>query len=235
MAIYEIVVTDVTCYGALYCVAGWNLTGGGMVRPEPPTANAANEASRFWDAQYAGPGKFFSVGNLVRFEANAPPANFPYPHATEDRLVVVGQSAILGTISVTDTANRAAQSVSQSIPLAFGGALVRANSGKGYVPSGHNGPSLGAVEMNPANIALYVDDDNPNKPKLRARLTDNGSTYDFSVPADASRSRWKAGGLDALRADIQNSQRVHVRLGLSRPFAAMPNSCYAQVNGFLLL
>ena len=28
---YEIVITDVTQYGSLYCVAGWDLQDGGMI------------------------------------------------------------------------------------------------------------------------------------------------------------------------------------------------------------
>jgi hypothetical protein len=87
MATYQIVVTDVTCYGSLYCVAGWDLHADCMIRPEPPRANMASEASKFWDGRFAGPGQFFSVGNVVRFDAAPPPANFLFPHATEDRIV----------------------------------------------------------------------------------------------------------------------------------------------------
>jgi len=87
MLSYEIVVTDVTCYGNLYCVAGWDPGRGHMVRPEPPGANAA-EASKFWDEERAGVGRIFSAGNVVRFAAMPPPSNFPFPHATEDRILV---------------------------------------------------------------------------------------------------------------------------------------------------
>ncbi len=86
MPTYDLIITDVTCYGDLFCVAGWDMNNGGMIRPEPPTANAVAEASRFWSAQHAGPGKFFAVGNRVQFDAAMPPANFPFPHATEDRV-----------------------------------------------------------------------------------------------------------------------------------------------------
>src|SRR4051794_10573696 len=83
---YEIVVTYITNYGSLYCVAGWDLERRHMIRPEPPGANAA-EASKFWGGGFAGPGKIFSVGNAVRFKATRPPADFLFPHATEDRIV----------------------------------------------------------------------------------------------------------------------------------------------------
>ena len=71
MAAYEILVTDVTNYGTLYCVAGTTIDGR-MIRPEPHTAKANNEVSRFWTDAAAGPGKFFSVGNIVSFEAEDP-------------------------------------------------------------------------------------------------------------------------------------------------------------------
>jgi hypothetical protein len=36
MAVYEVIVTDVTCYGTKYCVAGWDRNVGGMVRLNRP-------------------------------------------------------------------------------------------------------------------------------------------------------------------------------------------------------
>jgi hypothetical protein len=41
---YRIIVTEVTNYGNLYCVAGWDLEQNAMVRPEPAPAS-------FWDAR----------------------------------------------------------------------------------------------------------------------------------------------------------------------------------------
>lgn len=91
VATYEIIVTDVTCYGSLYCVAGWDRLTGQMIRPEPPGANAADEASRFWNAGYAGPGKTFAVGNVVTLIATDALPDFLFPHATEDRIVDMGK------------------------------------------------------------------------------------------------------------------------------------------------
>ena len=87
VATYEIIVTDVTCYGSLYCVAGWDRLTGQMIRPEPPGAKASNEPSRFWNSGYAGPGKTFAVGNVVRVGATGALPDFLFPHATEDRMV----------------------------------------------------------------------------------------------------------------------------------------------------
>ena len=236
MATHEIIVTDVTCYGTLYCVAGWDTVNQRMIRPEPSSANVANEASRFWDSQFAGVGRPFSVGNIVRFEASAPPNGFPFPHATEDLVVDVGTSPrVLGHLTLVDVAEAVAAGVAPNLEEAFGGALVRASSGKAHVPAGHVGPSLSAIEKNPGEISFYENTYDPNKRKLRAIVVDAGASYDLSVTADAVRTSWKAGGINGLDADLAASNRVHVRLGLSRPFAAMPNECFLQVNGLYLL
>jgi len=207
-----------------------------MIRPEPSTANVVAEASRFWTDEYAGPGKFFAVGNRVRFDAASAPANFPFPHATEDRIFVAGNnSEIIGQMTTGQIAQAVASGVSASLEEAFGGQLHRAYSGKAHVVAGTRTCSLDAIEVEPASISFYEDNPSPGKRRLRALIDQDGVKYDFSVPADAARSRFLAGGVAALEGDAQASQRIHVRLGLCRPFAAMPNSCYAQVNGLYFL
>ncbi|MER8404220.1 hypothetical protein [Mesorhizobium sp. M0185] len=236
MTTYEIIVTDVTRYGTLYCVAGWDRIRGGMIRPEPSGAIAANEPSRFWDGQHAGPNRTFAVGNIVRFDANAPAANFQFPHATEDRILVAGQPIMLvGQQTVAQTAQAVAGGISPTLEAAFNNGLIRAASNKAHVPIGYNGRSLGAIEIAPNQIQFYVQSFDPAKPQLRSRITVGNNLYDLSVPADAAKSRWQGQGLAGLQADAQASMRIHVRVGLSRPFAAMPNSCYSQVNGLYFL
>lgn len=236
MPTYDLIITDVTCYGELFCVAGWDLNNGGMVRPEPSTANAVAEASRFWGAQHAGPGKFFAVGNRVRFDAAMPPANFPFPHATEDRVVIAGtHHAVLGQMTAAQMVQTVAAGVVASIDECLGGQLHRAYSGKAHVTAGTQTRSLDAIEIDPGSISFYEDNPAPGKRRLRTQIDEGGVEYDFSVPADAARTRFLAGGIAALEADAQASQRIHVRLGLCRPFAAMPTSCYAQVNGLIFL
>jgi hypothetical protein len=235
MPIYTLIITDVTRYGDLFCVAGWDLDNGGMIRPEPPTANAIAEASRFWTGQHAGPGKFFAVGNRVRFNATLPPVNFPFPHATEDRIFAQGNSVVLGQMTAAQIAQSVAPGVSPSLDDAFGGELHRANSGKAHVAAGTQTCSLDAIEIDPGSISFYEDNPAPGKRRLRVLIDQDGVEYDLSVPADAARTRFLAGGVAALEAHAQASQVIHVRLGLCRPFAAMPNSCYAQVNGLYFL
>jgi hypothetical protein len=236
MAIHEIIVTDVTCYGNLYCVAGWDVEQARMIRPEPATANVNAEASRFWSGQSAGAGTFFAVGNRVRFDASPPPQNFPFPHATEDRIYVHGPaSVVVGQLNLGQVADLVADGVSDDITEAFGGQLIRAHSGKAYVAAGTVSNSLDAIEILPGGLAFYEDNPSPGKRRLRALIDQSGVEYDLSVPADAARARFLAGGVAALEAGAAASSRIHVRLGLCRPFAAMPHACYAQVNGLYFL
>jgi hypothetical protein len=235
MAAYEITITDVTCYGTSYCVAGWDSNSGRMVRPEPPGATLASESSKFWDARYAGPGQIFAVGNVVAFEAALPPANFPFPHATEDRIVDLSRPlTLIRQLTLPQTTQAVSAGVSQSLEEAFDGGLVRAASNKAHVADGHVGRSLGAVEIGSNQIRFYVENNSySGKQKLRAHITVGGNLYDPTVPADSARTRWKGSGLAALQSDAKAANRIHVRVGLSRAFAGNP--CYLQVNGLYFL
>lgn len=235
MATYEIIVTDVTCYGSLYCVAGWDRLSSRMIRPEPPGANSKDEASRFWSAAYGGPGKIFSVGNVVRFDAADPQPDFLFPHATEDRIVDLGTPMqVLETLNSAAMVQAIAPGTAASLPLVFDNALVRVNS-KAYVPTGNRGRSLGAIEIPSSDIIFFEHQWQNEAPKLRARVTSAGLVYDLSAPAEAARARWRAAGLAALKADVKASNRVHIRAGLSRPMQTRPNECYSQLNGVILL
>jgi hypothetical protein len=234
MAIYEILVTDVTKYGDRFCVAG-QTADGAMIRPEPAGANAAYEPSRFWPGADAGPDKFFAVGNVVSFEADPPPAHFPYPHATEDRIVrAEGSRKILNTIAEADLAANAQESVSESIAVAFDGGLVRAPSGKAYVPNGFDGRSLGAVEVGPKSLTFHVNNYKPDRPKLRAFVREGDAVYDVAVTSARAHGTWKDAGLNALQQAVNAGAAVHLRLGLSRPFPARPDECYLQINGIFI-
>jgi hypothetical protein len=233
---YEIVVTDVTNYGStLYCVAGWELRHRGMIRPEPPTARAADEPSRFWDMRFAGPGRNFAVGKVLRFEAATPPADFLFPHATEDRIIPrVTNIEVVDELDEVEMIAAAAGSVSRTLEDVFNDGLVRANSGKAYVPMGFEGRSLGAVEM-AANRIRFFEQTSERGKSLRARVTIRDLTYDLSVTADAVRTRWAVAGLAGLQQDQAKADCIHLRVGLARPYAQMNNNCYAQINGVYFL
>ncbi|WP_434848047.1 dual OB domain-containing protein [Bradyrhizobium oligotrophicum] len=236
MSLHNLIITDVTRYGNLFCVAGWDLQNGRMIRPEPPAMDPASEPTRFWGNGDAGPGRFFDVGNVVRFQAKPAPAGSAFPHATEDVIFVKdGEATVVRKMTLAEIANSVASGVAASIDGAFGGTLQRAASGKAYVPAGAQTVSLDALEIEPASISFYEDINSAGKRKLRAQIIQDGIDYDLSIPADSVLAQFSAGGLAALNASAQGSERIHVRLGLSRPFREMPNSCYAQVNGLYFL
>lgn len=237
MNVYQLAITDVTRYGELYCVAGWDLQRGRMVRPEPPGANAGYEPSRFWRGEYAGPGKVFDVGNVVTLaSALSPPADFPLPHRREDRIVQWGSNLNLDFyLDTPDLINAVAGSVSANVRLAFDGGLVKAWNGAGstkaFVKLGHDGRSLGALETTPDKVHFKESSYDPAKLQLRALVRDGITTYDLSVTSEELKRIWKSEGISAVRDKIAQGDRLHIRLGLSRPFPARPNECYAQVNG----
>lgn len=227
---YKVLVTDITQYGSLYCVAGWDIDHGGMVRPEPATSSLQVEASRFWTAELAGPGRIFSERNVVLIEADAPPAVFPFPHATEDRIVRGGSMLeVVGTMTVQESLQVLAAGTSRRVPDAFDGGLVRRGNGKGSVAEGHRGRSLGAIDVPVSNLILFEETDG-NKAKLRAWLDDESQQYNFSVTSDELRTLWREVGCETLQAQIRlHHRRLHVRLGLARAFA--DQGCMGQING----
>ncbi len=241
MAKHQLIVTEVTRYGDLFCVAGWDVQRKMMVRPEPPGASAAYPPSRFWKADYAGNGRVFEVGNVVTLAATRdPPPDFLYPHRTEDRIVAPGSNLNLdGQLPLEDVVTHVAGSVSLNPKAVFDGGLTRDWTGggptKAHVPLGYNGRSLGAVNVTPNRLRFAESAYDPNKPQLRAILQEGVTKYDLSVTSDSLKSIWRAGGLEAVRLKLQEASGVHVRLGLARAFDAKPDKCYAQVNGIIFL
>jgi len=236
MATYNLIITDVTqygnsYYGIRYCVAGWDIDRKRMIRPEPPEANAAVELSRFWDSKYVGPGKLFEVGNVVQLELRSAPNNFPFPHATEDRMFLANEPhGKSRKLALVDVAAAVRAGISASLQASFGQQLVRKQNRKSFIPANTKTNSLDAIEVLPADIHFFENVDG-NKRKLRALIDQDGVEYDFSVPAEAAKAR----GADGLNLDVKNSSRVHVRLGLSRPMASDPHSCATQINGVYCL
>jgi hypothetical protein len=150
---YKVVITEVTNYGAtLYCVAGWDLDQERMIRPEPETANANDESSRFWGSDNAGAGQSLALGNVVTFKGDDPPKSFAYPHATEDR-IVSSAFEVVGYMPPQKMANALSHALSKSVASAFQG-LVHQQNGKLYVVGGTQGPSLSAVQLNSSQLRL---------------------------------------------------------------------------------
>ncbi len=83
----QILITDLTDYNDLHCVAGFNVSTKTMVRPEP-------HAGGFWQKHLAGRGTTLFPGNLVEIEGTSPIPPTPYPHFTEDRVLTKAPALI---------------------------------------------------------------------------------------------------------------------------------------------
>jgi hypothetical protein len=217
---FRVVITEVTNFGPLYCVAGWDLDQHIMIRPEPAPAS-------FWDSRFVGANLAFWPGRIVTFEGHRPP-NQPYPHATED---VVVDSRTLAGIGATPLAALPVQisgSLSQNLDQIFQGSM-HANMASAYVIQGANCPSLGAIELNRNDIKFGEKTDNNGNKKLRCLVPYQQRAMNFGVTSDQLRTAWKSGGIPAVDA-LLAGPRVHLRIGLARVMAG-GNQCYVQING----
>ena len=94
MADYRVLITDLTDYGTLRCVAGWDIDRNVMIRPEPAPA-------AFWPEDQSGPDKVFYPGQVVGFNAVQPEPATDYPHFSED-VVVRGDVKLIRKLVAED-------------------------------------------------------------------------------------------------------------------------------------
>jgi len=219
---YRLLVTDITEFGSLRCVAGWDLDRQVMIRPEPHPAG-------FWPATATGARREFAVGNVIEFEGQLPDPATPYPHLTEDRIVcgLVARSTI--TLSAAERTRVLARTLSQSIADIFSGQMQRTGRG-GFVPEGIRSRSLGAIETDPSAVRFW-EDTSKDKKRPRCIISGTGGQMDLSVTSLALRELHRKGGIDAVIASLRQASRLHLRIGLARAFSAQPGRCYVQVNG----
>lgn len=228
MAKISLLVTEVTQYGASFCVAGWDSAASRMVRPLPPGSGEA-EASHFWAAQFAGVGKAFDVGNEVLL-VGAPVASYGMPHATEDWLVSSGPVPVKGH-GENAVPFLASGSVYSLMATAFGAALTAQPNDKWYVDNGQGIRSLAALELSPGDLDFFETSFQGGRKKLRVRVTEKNNLYDCSVASDPLNQIWVSGGLAAVRAKFSGHAGVHIRFGLARKMPQQQNRCFLQVNG----
>lgn len=142
---------------------------------------------------------------------------------------------LVTTLTLADVVQHTRAGLSASLQDVFGGNLVRAWSTKAYVAADLKISSLGAVEVSPGDVSLHETISDKGVRKLRAIVTDGQITYDLAVTADAVLRDWQRSGLRAVRAQLARSRKLHLRIGLSRPFSGRPDECYAQINGIYCL
>src|SRR5689334_22758537 len=134
MDTYQLLITEVTNFGDLRCVAGWDLDREKMIRPEPhPTG--------FWQIDKIAPAGKFEVGKTVSFVGTKPNPVTDYPHLTEDR-VVTSQIAVGPVLDAAKKKRALHQAAFDSLDEIFDGKLV-VDGLKAYVPVGTRCRSLG--------------------------------------------------------------------------------------------
>jgi hypothetical protein len=217
---FRIVVTDVTIYGSLRCVAGWDVDRKAMVRPEPSPRG-------FWQAITCGVNTTFHPGHLVEFQGKKPTTE--PPHVRED-VVVLGQPHRLGALTRQQFKDALRQSLVAS-PQAVFGPCLEFSGQKAHVLPGSDCGSLACMELPCVKFRLHVN--RYKKPKLQAMFSLFGKQLDLSVAAKDFKKTFENDGLQATESLIAGARGLHLRLGLARPFAPGGGKplCYLQING----
>jgi len=215
---HRLLINEVTTYGKLRCVAGYNFATGGMIRPEPSPGG-------FWPSYLTGQATALYPGNVMDFEGTIPDTEFP--HRREDRVVNVGPT-IVSRLTTADFASNLAAIGSTLSKNTFDHFRV-SSSGTAYVEAGTDCGSLFGVQLPKGSISLEeVQTD--RGPRLRCSFELHGSDLCLSVAATDIRNLHERSGLAAVRNGL-NNQTVHLRIGLARGWGDFPNRCYMQVNG----
>lgn len=212
-------VTEVTIYRDLRCVAGLELETGRMIRPEP-------EPGGFWPALLCGENTTFHPGHLVNFHGEAPPTE--YPHRTED-IVVRGDPWREAKLTDEQFREHLAKSIVHSPQAVFGQHLEFDND-KAFVRRGAICGSLACIEIGRHDLHL-LDATYKGKHTLRASLAVMGVPLQLSVAAKNFKQAHFRDGFQAAKNLLAGAQRYHVRLGLARAWPEHPEQCYLQING----
>jgi hypothetical protein len=217
-----LLITEVTeMSGGHYCVAGWDAYNRRMVRPLPNGAN--------WTAEAVT-----ELGITPGVTLEASPADRTprgqYPHLTEDTLVDPDDVRIAGT-GFAAWFGPNAPPVAKSLQDVFGGHVLNnskwGTSLKGlYVPAGTNTRSLGAIAIKASFLRFFLD-----ATKLRAFLYDGANRYLLPVSDRHLNEVNRRDGLQAVKAGMPASGRLHVRLGLARGWQKHPDKCFVMLNG----
>jgi hypothetical protein len=218
---YRLMITDVTEYGDLRCVAGWDLDRKQMVRPEPQPAS-------FWPSKETGPNRPFFPGKIVKFAASKPTPPTSYPHLNEDR--VVQGTVALEQILAPEEFSAALREIQTPTTNTLFGAPVEFSNSKAYISKGTNHPSLQGLRVDRKTIRFF-EDDFGGKRRPRCRLTTPNRTVNLSIAATDIRQLFRSEGIAAVARHFNNVDEVHIRMGLARGFGQFPNRCYMQVNG----
>jgi hypothetical protein len=224
MATYRLLITEVTNYGDLRCVAGWDLDRQEMIRPEP-------HREGFWPAESIGPTKSFDLGKTAQFEAADPVPPTDYPHLTEDR-VVSGKVAPGTQMSDADFRKLLRETAFPTLAELFERNLILDGS-KAYIPNGTQCRSLGGLEVDVKGVVVESYHNYQGKLRLRLRFLDAAGYLGPNLTSTRAYHALHAGNIDALIAEIKGASKLVLRMGLARAFPK--DQCYLQVNEFFVV
>ena len=229
MVDFVLAITEVTEMGARYCVAGWRPDIQRMVRPLP--------GARHWTA-YQLEKYGVKPGCMIRVAPTGAPYRQIYPHHTED--VVVDETVqSLASEGAFPWFGAGAPAVEESLEKAFDSALKASGAWHDvhtgvFVPAGTHTRSLVALEINAASLFLFEQEFDA-KLSLRGQLTDQNGCYNLAVVSKTLREAWRDHGIDAVKRMIPEKGKLHIRIGLARPWSPTddkpPDQCYVMING----
>lgn len=214
---YEIVVTDVTEYGELRCVAGWDVGRQRMIRPEPA-------AAAFWPSAQVGPSAPFHPGHVVRFKATPPPTRFP--HRTDDR-VVVGPVSVVAALNIPDFVDLL-RLIPANSPALLRVAPIEFNDGNPFIASDTECPSLFTLNTSATNLT-FREKTYESKRTIRCLIDTGNGVADISIASAALRGIYRQNGLAGVSGSF-GAGTLQLRIGTARGWGSYPDRCYIQLN-----
>jgi hypothetical protein len=228
----RILITDITdMQPGMHCVAGWCNAQQKMVRPLP--------SGTHWSAALIAQ-LGLAVGSSIEVSPTGRVHPGSFPHSTEDLDIIADQIKIVDKVSPSEVVLLVPQS-GTNLSDAFGGHLklekeFQGKAQKLWVPRGAQCPSLVGINRPKGSVSLSETVYGTDPPKLRAAIaTDEGGFQSVEVAVSCSelKNEWRKNGLEAARAALPTSDTWHLRLGLARAFAALPDQCSLMLNGVL--
>ncbi|MCL2538087.1 MAG: hypothetical protein FWE52_01240 [Alphaproteobacteria bacterium] len=213
----NIIISDITNMKEKFCIAGWDI---GELRMKRLLIDRG-----YWDEANLAKLKGHSW-IVIHNEVLKEPRD--WPHRTEDVNVDLNTLQIKESYSKgKDIALRVRASVSDNISSIFNN-KVKENS---YILKSTKCPSLGAIDLPAENVEFVIENG-----KLRANIIDNdGKKYCLKVSCKHIRDIFEdSKNIETLNKSVLSVGRIHLRIGLARPFLMQENHCYLMLNGLFL-
>jgi hypothetical protein len=208
-------------HGGNYCVAGWEGERGAMVRPLPGGHN--------WTLALLKQNRV-KPGTVITLRTSGKAHRSAFPHATEDCEIDAGSIRNTGA-EFKNWFGRDAPARERTLAAAFGAPIQHNSIWQGVRQSAHirggtNCRSLWGLETMSAQLR-FVE----HFGKLKAVIVDPSGSYQIAVAGAELKRYYKNNGLDGVNSLLIAPRRLHLRLGLARPFEQQEDKCYCLLNG----